>query len=811
MQLRFTVSDPVKYSMVRIVANAGVAARHDDHKVDGTGEQKLQLNLLRGANEITLFGYSGAASNIDPKTSPQARLYIVCDDDECGNATELIAKSAQPSQSPQQPGNTGTKPEGNVSIKSPSGTVSEDAVDSLVVVKKASGIKKVSILVQDAEGNRIDYKPALDVIPFDERAGLVTTRLKMTAGKNYIRVADVDKPVDKANLDLAEVVCDGAKCGPREPTVAGTPKPAPKGSIEINSPRHGSIYNDTKTAPIGIKVSRNPDATKNVKKVFVKVLNNGRPIPQFDQLLTVPDPDPAKPTETYVRGLVVNIAKGANQVTVFDPDRPDAETASIDITCDVGCQQMETVSVATTGSLIRVDNPANKATYKTSFVDAFLTIKKPAQGDEIKKIKYYVVNAGKTVVSADEVDPVEVAYTAEGGTATVPIKFAAGDNEVVFFDPDNTERRVSLNLKCEGAACAPNFLIATIPSTSVNTRVVVGMEQVGASSAASETKPFLDFFFSQGLLFNKLRKPGIDKNKKPGPEDFEVDADGNPIRVPRLGTWGLIRFSTTPQQTASAAVFPSNFVNQVTDPTQVVDLVQSFDFIAGGEFRVLSGRGLNWTLIPGIKQRSRIFITWGGGAISPLNPTRASAQIFRIPDENGAQREEFERRFGKPPAGKTYVGFVPLERDRFFRQWYVGLRVKSLYCDNSPCNLYKNSFPSILDFGFGQNEAVTGGTFKLDGKNAFVIRVDAFYPLPFTPARFLYLYGSAVMKIGHGGPRIDNPLFLDVAPGEVQITSNEVFIPPSAVQPSRLNRDYYKIGVGVNLTELLNRNRTRPE
>ena len=148
MQLRFTVSDPVKYSMVRIVADAGVAARHDDHKVDGSGEQKLQLNLLRGTNEITLFGYSGSASNIDPKTSPQARLFISCSDEECGTATELIVKSAQPQQ---PPAGTGPKPESNVSIKSPTGTVSEAAVDSLVVVKKASGIKKVSILVQDAE------------------------------------------------------------------------------------------------------------------------------------------------------------------------------------------------------------------------------------------------------------------------------------------------------------------------------------------------------------------------------------------------------------------------------------------------------------------------------------------------------------------------------------------------------------------------------------------------------------------------------------------------------------------------------------
>ena len=805
MQLRFTVSDPVKYSMVRIVADAGVAARHDDHKVDGTGEQKLQLNLLRGTNKITLFGYSGAASNIDPKTSPQARLFISCNDEECGNATELIVKSAQSPQPTQPSAGTGTNLEGNVSIKSPIGTVSEAAVDSLVVVKKASGIKKVSILVQDAEGNRIDYMPALDVIPFDERAGLVTTRLKITAGKNYIRVSDVEKPTNKANLDLAEVVCDGAKCEKSE-LPDRTSRPAQKGSVHINSPSHDSIYNDTKIAPVGFQVTRDKDATKNVKTVFVKVLNNGRPIPQLDPLYKIPAPDPAEPTKTYERGIMVNIAKGANQITVFDPDRPDAETDSIVIKCEVGCQQLEALNVATTNSLIRVDNPADKATYKTSFVDAYLTIKKPAEGEEIKKIKYYVVNAGKTVVNADEIEAVDVAYTGDSATVTIPIKFAAGDNEVTFFDPDNeleTNRRVSLKLKCDGSACATNFLIATVPSTSMNTRVIVGMEQVGASAAASETKPFLDFFYSQGVLFSKL--------KKTDGKGYQVDADGKPIQVPRFGTWGLIRFSTTPQQTASAAVFPSNFVNQVTDPTQVVDLVQSFDFLAGGEIRVLTGRGWNYTLIPGVKQQSRIFITWSGGAISPLNPTRTSAQVFRIPEENGAQRPEFERRFGEPPAGKAYVGFVPLERDRFYRQWYVGLRMKSLYCDNLECSRYKNSFPSILDFGFGQNEAVTGGRFRLNGKRAFVIRLDAFYPLPFRPSSFLYLYGSAVMKIGQGGPRIDNPLFLDTAPGEVQITSNEVFIPTADLQPSRLSRDYYKIGVGVNLTELFNRNKTKPE
>ena len=100
---------------------------------------------------------------------------------------------------------------------------------------------------------------------------------------------------------------------------------------------------------------------------------------------------------------------------------------------------------------------------------------------------------------------------------------------------------------------------------------------------------------------------------------------------------------------------------------------------------------------------------------------------------------------------------------------------------------------------------------KIIKKRSFVLRFDAFYPFPLRQANFLYFYGSALMKIGAGGVRIQNPLFLDTAPGDVLITDSRVFIPESdrqkMFQPSR---DYYKVGVGINLTELFNRNK-RPQ
>ena len=91
-----------------------------------------------------------------------------------------------------------------------------------------------------------------------------------------------------------------------------------------------------------------------------------------------------------------------------------------------------------------------------------------------------------------------------------------------------------------------------------------------------------------------------------------------------------------------------------------------------------------------------------------------------------------------------------------------------------------------------------------------VLRFDAFYPFPLREANFLYFYGTAIMKIGAGGVRIQNPLFLDTAPGDVLITDPKVFIPSSDLQKIfQPSRDYYKLGVGINLTELFNRG-TKP-
>ncbi|HEU4836768.1 MAG TPA: hypothetical protein VFS90_20205 [Pyrinomonadaceae bacterium] len=693
MQLKFKVGDPA-LTDVHIVAYSVTGAKEGDFKLEGAGDQKVTLSLLRGKNKITLFGYSGAPSSITEK-SPSANLFINCNDDDCGAKEDLIVKEKGQVKEPGGGGGGGGggtggdgKSEANIAIEFLKTPVTESPAETVITSKgKAT---KLTVVVYDAKDNTID-RQEIELKPYKDLK-IAFTKLKITKDQNIIRVYDPANPGDKTNELLALVNCSGDKC--TAPTVD---KPAP--------------------------------ATK----------------------------------------------------------------------------------------LITIENPTSPAKASDSFGHAFLSVKNLSAG-RINKIKYFVIHNGKTVVNADEVDEIPVNYEGDKpAKVTVPIKYVEGDNAVIFYDIDkplDETRQAVLLINCEGAKCVDNFLVAQFPSNSINTRVVVGMEQVGASSAESETKPFLDFFFTNSILFDTLKRKGLKAETINGKkvwvpyEAIAVGPDEKPIRVPRFGTWGLIRFSTTPQQIAGASVFPSNFVNQVTDPSEVVDLVQSFDFIAGVEGRVFSANGWNWTLVPGIKQQSRFYLTFGAGAISPLNPTRTSAQIFKIPGEDSPQRADFVKRFGEPPENKTYVGFVPLERDRFFRQYYLGFRLKSHFCENSECTRFKNSFPSVVDLAFGQNEAVTGGTFRQDGKRSWVVRLDAFYPFPLRAANFLYLYGSAVFKIGQGGPRIDVPLFLDTAPGEIQITNDTVFIPPPEQQPSRLNRDYYKIGVGVNLTDLFNRNKT---
>lgn|GEM_PF-5093552 len=564
-----------------------------------------------------------------------------------------------------------------------------------------------------------------------------------------------------------------------------------------------------------------------IRRLVIDVFQNGHRVDSAD--LSSID---------YQDGLAIvtaklKVADGLNEIHVFDPRHFGEQGffTSASLTCKGDkCAAAETAdktgSTSTASAAkkdgakenaaanaddekppVKVVKPDKEITVDAGTVDVYLVAKK-----EIKKLKYEVLNGDNVFVS----DAIDIQDKDEK-EFVVPARILKGSNSIAFFNADDPTERATAAVKCEGDHCALDFNIAKFPSASQNSRVIVGFEQAGGSSAQSETKPVLDFFFMTPFIYDRKEDcDKLDEEKRP-----KCDERNRDRRIlPRFGFWGDVRLAATPDQIAAAQVFPATLVNQV-DKARSVDLVQSFDFLAGGEFRLGTANGSFLSLIPGVRQKSSLYFAAGGGAISPLNARKESIQIFNIPEATDARRSEFVNRYGEPPKDKKYIAISPVDRDRFLRQWYAGVRLKTFYCDDPECHRFKNNFPAIVDFMFGQNEAVTGGSRKRGGtpdpndpnkligqKNSYILRIDGFYPFPIKEMSFLYFYGTAMMKIGGGGVKITTPLFLDNPGTTVPISDAAVFMPPTSVlKLQQPDRDYYKLGVGINLTDLFNRNK----
>ena len=302
------------------------------------------------------------------------------------------------------------------------------------------------------------------------------------------------------------------------------------------------------------------------------------------------------------------------------------------------------------------------------------------------------------------------------------------------------------------------------PFSSRNRRFIVGFEQSGAASAESKGQPFLDLFFTAPLPWGRNGQSTLDA----------IEDKARPFA--RFSIWGNVKLNSTPQQIASLANVTSNAVSSITEG-KVNKLTLGFEFVAGPEIRLAKAG------------RTHISFIGGFGAVTPLAPTQAT-QIFKTPDPTSSQAERF---FSDYPGakGKQFIGFTTPERDRFLRQYFGGFRFKT-YRYSKEGELL-DQFPGMFDVTFGQNEAVTGGTF-----HKFVVGLEGFYALPFPEGkRFLFLFGSAKFKAG--GPKTKQvPFVLDTAESSVLPTNPNVFL----ADPTPSNRDVYRIGFGVDLIEV---------
>jgi len=172
----------------------------------------------------------------------------------------------------------------------------------------------------------------------------------------------------------------------------------------------------------------------------------------------------------------------------------------------------------------------------------------------------------------------------------------------------------------------------------------------------------------------------------------------------RMHVWGDLRLSSMPQQINSTAVTLTADLVKAVATMPLSRIARSGEFLVGVETRV-----------SGSPTATAVSLIASYGATTPFN--------------------------------------VDSGRNRFFRQYYGGLRVAS-----------QLKAPLTLDVGVGQNEVITGG--RLAGT---VLRFDSFYALPVAGTGFVYLYGTMMMKITAGGA----------------------------------GTDLYRLGVGIDLVQLL--------
>lgn len=321
-------------------------------------------------------------------------------------------------------------------------------------------------------------------------------------------------------------------------------------------------------------------------------------------------------------------------------------------------------------------------------------------------------------------------------------------------DDQHMERKVC---PVAGEGRRVNIVIDDRP-VSLLTRAIVGLEQSGAAAAEADQNYFFDVFVSGTFPFKQRINP-----------DF-----GEALRL-----WGDFRIASVPQaQIGDLTVggLATGFTTQISG-LHVKDVAHVFEFLGGLEYRLTGNNALLPSFDRWTKQKFSISLIGAFGTTTPLNPLENITTFKVSPDAPGLPPEA---------KGKEFISFVRSDRDRFFRQYYGGVRVQTFFF--SPYNIPTQRFPTQLDLTIGQNEFVTGGRFR-----GPVLRMEGFFPLPYERLRFINLFATAMIKPGH--TNIGPPLVLQPAPeGTVVPASNVLLV--ALPQP---NRDYYRIGFGIDL------------
>jgi hypothetical protein len=343
------------------------------------------------------------------------------------------------------------------------------------------------------------------------------------------------------------------------------------------------------------------------------------------------------------------------------------------------------------------------------------------------------------------------------------------------------------------AGAPPELIVELVPQGKDYYRAIVGFERSGASSAQSNQNLFLNFFFHRPLI-----RKNWDEIRELGNKEMNVKDRSD---APKLGAWGDIRITSAPKQAQN--IFQSlntGFNGTLEGLGGLTEFETAVSFIAGAQWRLWSGYlGGNWLTVSAIA---------GGGALTPFSAENRT-ETFGIPTDSDRYNALLNRLIQLDPTidgqtkanptseqyrmkkasldaalqGKKNISFVIQDRDRFLRNYFGGLRLQLASNDVLPVRQV-----STFDVTFGQDEAVTAGRFR-----GGVLRLDGFFPLPFSRSGLIYLFGSA--SLGFRRAVFSDPLLLPGPDTTILPTNPSAFVFPLA--PA--NRDLYRIGIGVNL------------
>lgn len=364
------------------------------------------------------------------------------------------------------------------------------------------------------------------------------------------------------------------------------------------------------------------------------------------------------------------------------------------------------------------------------------------------------------------------------------------------------------------------------------TRAVVGADLSAPSSRTLKQSYFIDFDLLAPF-------PGIKRNQDPLEN--------------RVFFWLNPRITSLPQATNFSTISSINETGSFFDTNQTIDkIAQGFDVNGGIDIALIKPRdGVPWWASYANTQAKLApsFII-GGGMSTPFSTdstqvtsavTQAicdafaapAAQQFSIGTSNSPQGAEGLRCTFNDPNSPTnpqkspliqvqnpsnnpdpnkgvrsFIEFYQQDRSRFFRRYYLGLRLKTYffspdvhsYCqpfenrklDEGDCAAPYDIFPGIIDLTVGQDESVTGGrTVGLVG------RVDAVYPLPWFKG--MHVFGSMYTRF-HGANKTGPPFSSYTIVNPTNGAANDLNTFRFALQP--LDRDYFRIGVGVDLIQV---------